>query len=42
MVKFRKVTDMILSVLSHVANRIESGLSMLEVELHLEYSSSSW
>lgn len=42
MVIFRKVTDMILSVFSHVANRIESGLYMLGVELHLQYSSSSW
>lgn len=41
MVKYRKVTDFILSTFSHFANRIESALDMLEVELHLQYSSPS-
>lgn len=42
MVGFRKVTDMILSVSSHVANRIEPGLNMLEVVLHLQHNSNRW
>lgn len=42
MVRFRKVTNMILSVFSRVANRIDSGLNMLEVEQNLQYGSRSW
>lgn len=39
MVKFRKVTNFILFMFSHFANRIESALDTLEVELRLQYSS---
>lgn len=38
---FRKVADFILSMSFHFANRIESALDMLEVELHLQYGSPS-
>lgn len=38
MVKFRKVSDFILSRFSHFASRTESALGMLEVEIYLQYS----